>query len=78
MVSLVMRPHGRGSAKWLADFGQRLNDYAEWGGAFYLGLATACCGGRSGGCSYLASGLLRKEKEARCGGCPKSLGYFYL
>lgn len=30
MMSLIMRPHGRGSAKWLADFGQRLNDYAEW------------------------------------------------
>lgn len=29
MLSLIMRPRGRGSAKWLADFGRRLNDYAE-------------------------------------------------
>lgn len=29
MLSLIMRPRGRGSVKWLADFGRRLNDYAE-------------------------------------------------
>ena len=45
MVSLIMRPYGRGNAKWLADFGNRLMDYAErvhpiWGWLLLAAMVT--------------------------------------
>ena len=64
MVSL-MRPHGRGSAKWLADFGQRLNDYAEWVRSMWSWLLITMVVALVGA-SIWRRVKSRKDKKVRC------------